>query len=166
MAYYIHNLLMPRRSGGTIRRRNSPCGAGHNYTMIDHKGTIWPCHRFDGAAEDANLVEEMKMGNIYEGRFNEQLSNAFRNFDHSILYKPECKTCPVEPICGGFCPAANLQHAAMESRSIYKPHFTYCQLKWILYAKTKVLYDRLVAVDLERCHAMFQRLSPTDTGEK
>ena len=104
-SYYMKHLIDPRHHGQPTTDRKSPCGAGYNYCMIDFVGDVWPCHRFDGAAEDSGTCNCMRLGNIYEDGFNERLSNAFRNFDHHTVFKPECKTCPVEPICGGFCPA-------------------------------------------------------------
>jgi len=145
--HYLLRLIHPRAMQSEIRRQNFPCGAGYNYSMIDQEGTIWPCHRFDGAAEDSGTEQAMKLGNIYRGEYNEALSNTFRNFDHSKIHKPECPTCPVEPICGGFCPAANLQHG---KKSIYEPHDAYCRLKWMAYAKAEEYYTRLLEMDRDR----------------
>jgi uncharacterized protein len=147
LSYYLQQLIEPRDLDRAVERRNFPCGAGYNYLMIDPKGDIWPCHRFDGAAEDSGLGGKMKMGNIYSEVFNENLSNAFRNFDHSKVFKPACKTCPVEPICGGFCPAANLS----DTGSIYTPHDNYCRLKWVLYEEAELLYRRMKDADPVRC---------------
>lgn len=153
ISHMMKELIMPRDRGDEIRRHNSPCGAGYNYSMVDHNGDIWPCHRFDGAAEDSGTEEGMKLGNIYHGSYNDKLSNSFRNFDHSTIYKPACKTCPVEPTCGGFCPAANLQH---NRSNIYKPDDVYCNLKWILYAQSEQLYVRMKAFNQEQCWEMLE----------
>lgn len=148
-SHYIKRLIHPRRTQQEVARQNFPCGAGYNYSMIDQEGTIWPCHRFDGAAEDSGTEEVMKLGNIYSEDYNEELSNAFRNFDHSRIHKEACTTCPVEPICGGFCPAANLQSG--KNNTIYAPPDEYCQLKWISYRKAEVFYDRMMAIDSQKC---------------
>lgn len=139
-SYYMKHLINPRKHGRPTTDRKFPCGAGYNYCMIDYVGDIWPCHRFDGAAEDSGTCDCMRLGNIYEEGYNERLSNAFRCFDHHTVYKPACKTCPVEPICGGFCPAANLQET---KTSIYTPHDSYCQLKWSMYSSVENLYNRM-----------------------
>lgn len=151
-------LIVPRSKGEKPARRNSPCGAGYNYSMIDYQGNIWPCHRFDSAAEDSGTGHSMKMGNIYGEAYNEQLSNAFRNFDHSTIYKEACKTCPFEPICGGSCPAANLQHSR---ENIYKPHDAYCELKRIMYDIADGLHRRLKDADPDRCAAYYAAASKT-----
>lgn len=155
---YAEKLIIPRSEGREPMRQNFPCGAGYNYSMIDHEGTIWPCHRFDGAAEDSGTEDVMKMGNIYNGAYNDNLSNAFRNFDHSVVYKESCKTCPVEPICGGFCPAANIQH---NKDNIYKPHDAFCNIKWIMYDIASNLYTRLHDHDPERCAEYYAKASKT-----
>lgn len=160
--YYLKHLIHPRAEHELVTQRRSPCGAGHNYCMIDYVGDIWPCHRFDGAAEDSNTCDCMKLGNIYEPGFNERLSNAFRSFDHQTIYKPVCKTCPVEPICGGFCPAANLQDS---KKSIYTPHDGYCNLKWTMYEVAKSFYDRMAHHDHARLMSRVQSINAFATGE-
>ncbi|MEM1444652.1 MAG: SPASM domain-containing protein [Planctomycetota bacterium] len=161
-SYYMKHLIHPRRLGKPTTDRPSPCGAGYNYCMIDYVGDIWPCHRFDGAAEDSGTCNCMRLGNIYEDGYNEKLSNAFRCFNHHIIAKPECKTCPVEPICGGFCPAANLQDS---HDSIYKPHDGYCRLKWILYEYAEKLYNRMLGLGEERLNQRMQEITIGGTGE-
>jgi radical SAM protein with 4Fe4S-binding SPASM domain len=157
LSIFMKRLVMPRDKSTQIERRNFPCGAGYNYSMIDHKGDIWPCHRFDGAAEDSGTEESMRMGNIFNGSYNDKLSNVFRNFDHSKVFKPPCKTCPVEPICGGFCPAANLQH----NGDLYRPHDVYCSLKWILYRHAEILYKRLNNISATRAEEFLRDVRET-----
>lgn len=161
-SYYMKHLVHPRKHGKPTTDRPSPCGAGYNYSMIDFVGDIWPCHRFDGAAEDSGTCNCMKLGNIYEDGYNERLSNAFRCFDHHTIAKPEYATCPVEPICGGFCPAANLQDT---SNSIYTPHDGYCRLKWILYDKIEGLYNKMNEYDPVRLRDTIEQLNIGGTGE-
>lgn len=96
------------------------------------------------------------MGNIYSQDFNEELSSVFRNFDHSKVFKPACRTCKVEPICGGFCPAANLS----DTGTIYTPHDTYCRLKWIAYEKAEKLYFRMKELDEDRCLSHIENIVP------
>lgn len=157
LAYYMKFLVMPRDLRADVKRRNSPCGAGYNYNMIDHQGNIWPCHRFDGAAEDSGTEKDMRMGNIYQDDFNENLSNVFRNFDHSEIFKPACTTCKIEPVCGGFCPAANLS----DMGTIYTPHDSYCRLKWIAYEKAEKLYFEIKKIDEPRCHDFLEEIVPS-----
>jgi uncharacterized protein len=162
-SYYLKNLVHPRRLGRPTADQKFPCGAGYNYCMIDYLGDIWPCHRFDGAAEDSGTCNCMRLGNIYEPGFNERLSNAFRNFDHHTVFKPACKTCPVEPICGGFCPAANLQDT---KKSIYTPHDGYCNLKWSLYSAVEQLYERMNAHDSVRLAKKIEQINVGSAGDK
>ncbi|MEM7626225.1 MAG: SPASM domain-containing protein [Planctomycetota bacterium] len=161
-AYYMKHLVDPRQHGRPTTDRPSPCGAGYNYCMIDFVGDVWPCHRFDGAAEDSGTCNCMRLGNIYDEGYNEKLSNAFRCIDHHMIAKPECKTCPVEPICGGFCPAANLQDT---KDSIYTPHDGYCRLKWILYDTIEKLYNRMRDYDPEALERKIAAITIGGTGE-
>lgn len=155
IAYFVKLLIHPRATNATIQRRNFPCGAGYNYSMIDHEGTIWPCHRFDGAAEDSGAGESIRLGNIFGEAYNEKLANVFQHFDHSRINKPACGTCPVEPICGGFCPAANLSSTG----NLYTPHDSYCRLKSIAHAEAETLYNRIAEARPEAVEAYIGRIA-------
>ena len=159
LGYYMSKLIAPRDLGRPIAGRHWPCGAGYNYCMIDHAGNIWPCHRFDGAAKDSHLGETILLGNIYNKPFNHALSNAFRNIDHRRIFKESCKDCPSEPICGGACPAANLQHSG-KLPSIYCAHEAYCRLKKIAYGKAERLYAEIRKIAPERCLEFMKEISP------
>ncbi len=139
LKYLVDHVVRHRREGKPerIERRDSPCGAGKGYLMVDHTGDIWPCHRFDGADQDVGAEGSMRMGNIYQPGFHTSLQQAFLEFDHSKKRKESCDTCPVDPVCGGFCPAANLQ----DSGNIYTPHDGYCVLSQGFYRAADHLYS-------------------------
>jgi uncharacterized protein len=145
--YFMKFLVLPKARGQKAEVRLFPCGAGYNYSMIDGKGDIWPCHRFDGAAKCSGAATQLKLGNIYSEPYNEQLSNAFRNNNHMAVRDKRCDGCPVEPRCGGFCPAANLES---KPPSLYLPHESYCKLKMHVYEVSENLYASLKAIDAER----------------
>jgi len=42
----------------------------------------------------------------------------------------------VNPVCGGYCPAANLS----ETKSIYTPHDTYCRVTNMFYDSAERFY--------------------------
>jgi uncharacterized protein len=113
-----------------------PCGAGKGYMMIDYAGDVWPCHRFDGADTDKRAGGVFRLANIFQDGFHTELHKAFLSFDHSTMQKPACRTCPVEPACGGYCPAANFS----DTGSIYTPHDSYCRWSQMLYATAEQLY--------------------------
>ncbi|GJM21147.1 MAG: hypothetical protein DHS20C15_10620 [Planctomycetota bacterium] len=134
--YYVGKLVAPRRRAEEVEIRRQPCGAGKGYLMVDHTGDVWPCHRFDGADEDAGGTGEMRLANIFKSGFNHELQRVFTDFDHLEQHKDRCTTCPVNEICGGFCPAANLS----ETGSLYTPHDAFCDWSQLLYAAAERLY--------------------------
>ncbi|MBN1901299.1 SPASM domain-containing protein [Candidatus Sumerlaeota bacterium] len=138
-SWYLKKFFYPLKNNLKIEKKNSPCGAGYNYQMIDFNGDIWPCHRFDGAIQLHGLENEMKMGNVFSDYYNDKLANAFLNFNFKDHLKPECKTCPILMQCAGGCPAANLYYM----RDIYTPHPNNCRLRWIEYEVAEKLYERL-----------------------
>lgn len=163
--YYISKLIHLRRIGKAeaIEVKRQPCGAGRGYMMIDYTGDIWPCHRFDGADEAASAEGQFRLGNIFEDHFKHELQSVFVDFDHLAVHKPSCDTCPVNEVCGGYCPAANLS----DTGSIYTPHDTFCRWTWLVYKSAELLYDRLSKSD----RSVFERFladcsSSEGTGEK
>lgn len=141
---YLINKLIHFRAGDRekdITFMPAPCGAGKGYMMVDYTGDIWPCHRFDGADTAAGAGGKFRMGNIFTAGFNHNLQKAFIDFDHGKMHKDSCTRCPVNPVCGGYCPAANLS----DSGSIYTPHDVYCAWSQMMYATAKNLYDAVAA---------------------
>lgn len=139
--YYISRLIDLRSNGreGDIVYSRQPCGAGKGYMMIDYTGDIWPCHRFDGADQESGAGGQFRLGSIFEDKFNHSLQQAFMDFDHLEVHKPSCEQCPVNPVCGGYCPAANLSDAG----SIYTPHDAYCRWSQTVYASAARLYEQV-----------------------
>lgn len=157
MKYFINKLVHARREGreAEIVFQRAPCGAGKGYMMIDYTGDIWPCHRFDGADTDAQAKGQFRLGNIFEAGFNENLQSAFLDFDHSTNHKESCLTCPVNPVCAGYCPAANLS----DTGSIYTPHDNYCAITQLFYDKAVMLYDAIVAKGPEQKERLVQQVA-------
>jgi uncharacterized protein len=148
LTYFIHKVILPMDTGVPVATRHFPCGAGYNYAMIDYAGNIWPCHRFEGAAREIGRLDEVRMANIYSQDFNEKLSNAFCSIDHSRTAGAECKECPVFPICGGGCPAANFSEGRGD---MYRLHPAVCQLMQISYRYAERIYRAMKEIDFERC---------------
>jgi sulfatase maturation enzyme AslB (radical SAM superfamily) len=67
------------------------------------------------------------------------LQRTFRDFDHRVKHKDMCNQCPVNEICGGYCPAANVSSTG----SIYTPHDDYCRCSQLNYDAAAHLYDRV-----------------------
>ena len=139
--YYINKLIQQRHQGRSdeIAFQHQPCGAGRGYMMVDYTGDVWPCHRFDGADTAAQAGGQFRLGNIFAAGFNEPLQRAFVSFDHEQVHKDSCTTCPVNPVCGGYCPAANLS----DTGSIYTPHDTFCTWSQLMYEAADQLFLRI-----------------------
>lgn len=141
--YIIARLVDPRATSreADIEFQHSPCGAGKGYMMIDYTGDIWPCHRFDGADGEAGAQGSFRLGNIFSGQFDHELQQGFIDFDHEAIHKDSCTRCQMNPICGGYCPAANLS----ETGSIYTPHDVFCGWSQLAYSAAESLYRRVAA---------------------
>lgn len=137
--FCIKKLIHPRRTDTAIEEMPQPCGAGKGYMMVDYTGDIWPCHRFDGADADAGTDGQMRLGNIFGEGFDDELQRTFIDFDHRVNHKEACNTCPVNEVCGGYCPAANLS----DTGSIYTPHDAYCHWSQSMYRAAETVYDTL-----------------------
>lgn len=141
LSYLINSLVRHQKMGREMPVQKAPCGAGKGYLMVDYVGDIWPCHRFDGADTDAKRNGDFRLGNIFVSGFHQELQDTFLQFDHSVDHKVSCATCPVNPVCAGYCPAANLS----DTGSIYTPHDNYCRWSNICHASASRLYDRFAA---------------------
>jgi len=165
LRYYINHLIRHRAAGqeDRIQWNPQPCGAGRGYMMIDYTGDIWPCHRFDGADADAGAEGQFRLGNIMEGGFNDLLQRGFVDFDHRRFHKAACPSCPANPICGGYCPAANLS----DTGSVYTPHDNYCRWTWLAYERAESLYGRIYRVGGDVFEAFMQSVATAGaSGEK
>ena len=102
--------------GPCVIKRLRGCGAGCEYVAITPEGDIYPCHQFVGN-------EDYKLGNLYEGTFNVEISKAFSNLN--IYTREDCKDCWARFYCSGGCSASNL----LVNGDIKKPHHVGCELE-------------------------------------
>ena len=163
--YYINKLIRYRASGREeeIEFMPQPCGAGKGYMMVDYTGDIWPCHRFDGADTDSGANGQFRLGNIFSGGFNHEIQRGFVDFDHRREHKTSCESCPINPVCGGFCPAANLSSTG----SIYSPHDAYCRYSQLMYDAAVRLFERFADLGTHALTALLDQCSSTHaSGEK
>ena len=97
-------------------KRLRGCGSGNEYVSVTPDGDIYPCHQFVG-------ITEFKMGNLYDGTFNEEMKDMFA---HAHVYnKPECKKCWAKFYCSGGCNANNYIYAG----DIHNAHKLSCQIQ-------------------------------------
>lgn len=87
------------KQGPCVIKRLRGCGAGCEYVAITPDGDIYPCHQFVGK-------EEYRMGNVYDGSFNMDISGTFSN--QNIYTRPACRECWARFYCSGGCSASNL----------------------------------------------------------
>ena len=102
--------------GPCVIKRLRGCGAGCEYVAITPEGDIYPCHQFVGN-------EEYKLGNIYDGTFDMELSGKFAGLN--IYTREECGNCWARFYCSGGCSASNL----LVNGDIKHPHHVGCVLE-------------------------------------
>lgn len=161
--FYAAKLIMPKEKGYPIESRSFPCGAGYNYSMVDPDGNIWPCHRFEGAARVTETQSAFLLGNIYNRPYNNSLSNALRSNRHYRFLKDSCSNCPVQEICAGGCPAANLEELGND---IYHCHDVGCRLAWLDYEKSKNYYHKICEIDKKRAIEFIMKYCPGSSDGK
>jgi uncharacterized protein len=114
--FNFFHFMVDLDQGPCAIKRLRGCGCGNDYIAITPQGDIYPCHQFVG-------MPEYKMGNLYEGTFNEDIKKEFSNTH--IYSKPECKNCWAKFYCSGGCNANNYQYAG----DIHNAHKLYCEIQ-------------------------------------
>lgn len=114
--FNFFHFMVDLDQGPCVIKRLRGCGCGNDYIAITPQGDIYPCHQFVG-------MPEYKMGNLYEGTFNEDIKKEFSNTH--IYSKPECKNCWAKFYCSGGCNANNYQYAG----DIHNAHKLYCEIQ-------------------------------------
>ncbi len=84
--------------GVCLQKRVSACGAGNEYFSVVPNGDIYPCHQFAGN-------KDFLMGNVYEGKLNEEIRGKFAN--NCLFTRKGCEDCFAKFICSGGCSANN-----------------------------------------------------------
>jgi uncharacterized protein len=84
--------------GPCLSKRVSACGAGNEYFSVVPNGDIYPCHQFAG---DPKFL----MGNVYEGKLDENIRSQFAN--SCLFTRKKCEGCFAKFICSGGCSANN-----------------------------------------------------------
>ncbi len=101
--------------GVCLKKRVSACGAGNEYFSVTPNGDIFPCHQFADKPE-------YKMGNVFEGKLNEDIRAIFKN--SSLYTKEKCKDCFAKYHCSGGCAANNVGF----NGDVNKPYEITCEM--------------------------------------
>ena len=114
--FNFFHFMIDLTGGPCVYKRLSGCGSGTEYLAVTPWGDLYPCHQFVG-------ITEFKMGNLYDGTFNEEMKDMFA---HAHVYnKPECKKCWAKFYCSGGCNANNYIYAG----DIHNAHKLSCQIQ-------------------------------------
>lgn len=94
--FNFFHFMINLKGGPCIYKRIKGCGSGVEYMSVTPNGDLYPCHQF---ASD----NDFKMGNIYEGITNKDLSKKFCRVN--LYSKDECRNCFSKYFCSGGCMA-------------------------------------------------------------
>ena len=83
--------------------KTSPCGAGTNTLCVSGTGDLYPCMGFVG-------IEEYRLGNIDTGLSTDIFNRFCRQLRGFVFQCEECVDCWSKYLCGGLCPANNVQY--------------------------------------------------------
>jgi uncharacterized protein len=114
-------------------RYECACGAGRGTVLIDVRGDIWPCHRWNKQSEHA-----WRMGSIYDG-FDDLVREKLDVPSQAALIKADCGSCVARVLCSGGCPAENLE----DTGDPYRPHPNSCELIRTMARAGKRVHDAL-----------------------
>ncbi len=129
--WHFFHFNIDLEAGPCIQKRIHGCGVGVEYLAVSPDGSLYPCHQFDG-------VEEMKLGNVWDGIKNKKLQEQFRKANF-LFNKKECATCWARFYCSGGCLANNYTM----NHDIFKPYDIGCEtqkmrIEAALYVQTKL----------------------------
>ncbi|MCX7885427.1 MAG: thioether cross-link-forming SCIFF peptide maturase [Caloramator sp.] len=113
--FKFYHFAIDVNGGPCIYKRISGCGAGHEYVAVTPNGDIYPCHQFVGN-------DKFKMGNVFEGVINRNISKEFKN--GHIYNKPKCLDCWARFYCSGGCQANNYNFTG----DIHNPYELGCMM--------------------------------------
>ncbi len=114
--FNFFHFMIDLDQGPCVVKRLSGCGAGHEYLAVTPDGDIYPCHQFVGN-------EDFKMGNVFEGKLNEEIRSRFET--SNVYTKPKCEDCFAKFYCSGGCSA----NAYNFNGDIDKPYALACEFE-------------------------------------
>ncbi|ANQ54447.1 radical SAM protein [Thermosipho sp. 1063] len=117
----------------TRQKRYYPCGAGRKVVVVNPKGDVYVCHRFDGTFTG-------KVGNVLK----DNKIKIFKIIEETIMEKikkvdilKECQSCFARYICGGQC----YYESGIIDKKNYKLNKDYCRFVRKLVETSIALYS-------------------------
>lgn len=114
--FNFFHFMVDLNQGPCAIKRLRGCGCGNDYVAVTPNADIYPCHQFVG-------VEEWKMGNLFDGTFNEDIKNTFAGTH--VYSKQGCRDCWAKFFCSGGCNANSFIYEG----DINKPHKLSCEMQ-------------------------------------
>ena len=131
--FHFFHFTIDLEGGPCLSKRVNACGAGNEYFSVTPIGDIYPCHQFADKPE-------FYMGNVFEGKINEEIRAKFKN--SSLFTREGCEDCFARYHCSGGCAANNY----VFNGDINKPYKQTCEM---LKARTECAMH-ILAVEKEK----------------
>lgn len=113
--FHFFHFTIDLEGGPCLAKRVNACGAGNEYFSVTPVGDIYPCHQFADKPE-------FYMGNVFEGKINEEIRAKFKN--SSLFTREGCEDCFARYHCSGGCAANNYAF----NGDINKPYKQTCEM--------------------------------------
>ena len=113
--FHFFHFTIDLEGGPCLAKRVNACGAGNEYFSVTPVGDIYPCHQFADKPE-------FYMGNVFEGKINQEIRNKFKN--SSLFTREGCEDCFARYHCSGGCAANNY----VFNGDINKPYKQTCEM--------------------------------------
>ncbi len=113
--FHFFHFTIDLEGGPCLSKRVNACGAGNEYFSVTPVGDIYPCHQFADKPE-------FYMGNVFEGKLNEEIRSKFKN--SSLFTREGCEDCFARYHCSGGCAANNY----VFNGDINKPYKPTCEM--------------------------------------
>lgn len=114
--FNFFHFMVDLDQGPCAIKRLRGCGCGNDYVAVDPHGDIYPCHQFVG-------IEQWKMGNLYDGTFNDEIKSYFAKTH--VYSKEGCRDCWAKFFCSGGCNANSFIYEG----DVHKPHKLSCEMQ-------------------------------------
>ena len=114
--FNFFHFMVDLNAGPCAIKRLRGCGCGNDYVAVEPHGDIYPCHQFVG-------IEQWKMGNLYDGTFNDDIKTYFSKVH--VYSKEGCRNCWAKFFCSGGCNANSFIYEG----DVKKPYKIACEMQ-------------------------------------